>query len=162
MAIVGILAVLAVTSYRKYIVHSKITEAQAMISAIRIAQEDHRSEAGAYADINQGASGSYCPTGAPVYLTKWGWSTSCGGTTKFSALAVHVDGPVEFGYATNAGTTGLPTKPTDASWVDVTNASTTRPWYFVVAKGDLAPGTEMTTLVGTSFSNQIWTMYDGE
>ena len=52
VAIIGILAVLAVTSYRKYITHSKITEAQSVISAIRIAQEDYRSETGRYANVS--------------------------------------------------------------------------------------------------------------
>src|SRR5256885_1383646 len=57
VAIVGILAVLAVVGYRKLILSPKLTEANGMIGAIRIAQEDFKVERGIYADIGP----THCP-----------------------------------------------------------------------------------------------------
>ena len=158
VVIVGILAVIAVVGYRKYIQHSKITEAQTMISAIRIAQEDHRAEKGTYADVGP----NYCPAGAGVANVKWGWTPGCpgGGTAvNWNALPVHVDGPVLFGYSTQAG--GAWVAPADTAWVNW-NAPTANPWYVVRARADLdgAPG-DFTQLVGSSFTNQIFSRNEG-
>lgn len=158
VVIVGILSVIAVVGYRKYIQSTKISEAQTMISAIRIAQEDHRAEKGTYADIGPG----YCPAGAGVVGFKFGWTPTCsgGGTAaNWSVLPVHADGPVLFAYSTTAG--GAWTAPPDTGWVNW-GAPTANPWYTVRARCDLDgnPG-DYTMLVGSSFSNQIFSRNEG-
>src|SRR5690242_14199838 len=60
ITIIGILAVIAMVGYRKYMLNAKVAEGRAGISAIRIAQEDYRTEKGAYANVGTG----YCPSHA--------------------------------------------------------------------------------------------------
>jgi type IV pilus assembly protein PilA len=158
VAIVGVLAVIAVVGYRKYVLHSKITEAQQMISAIRIAQEDYRAEKGTYASIGT----NFCPAGAGQSNLKWGWNPACdGGSARWEILPVHVDGPVQFAYATVAGTTTMSGNPLGTGWVNWT-AATKVPWYVVKAECDLdGDTTNKTELVGSSFQNTIFTQSEG-
>jgi len=162
VAIVGILAVIAVVGYRKLVLSAKVTEAKNVISGARIAQEGYRTERGIYANI--GAS-PLCPlatSGTGQFKT--GWNPACGGGPTWAVLPIHVDGPVQFGYATVAGSTTLPTtigQPT--AFVNVPAAVGTDPWYYVTASADLEPNTAAyTELVGTSWSNQIFIANEGE
>jgi type IV pilus assembly protein PilA len=158
VAIVGVLAVIAVVGYRKYILHSKISEAQQIISAIRIAQEDYRAEKGTYANIGT----NFCPAGAGTSDKKWGWNPACdGGSATWATLPVHVDGPVQFAYATVAGTTTMSGSPLNTTWVNWT-AATRVPWYVVKAECDLDGDTSnKTELAGSSFQNTIFTYSEG-
>ena len=158
VTIVAVLAVIALVGYRKYMLNSHITEAQSMISGIKIAQEDHKSEKGVYQDIGT----TYCPAGAGVADKKWAWDPTCnGGTTTWNQLAVHVEGPVQFGYISTAGT-GTFKAPPDSTFV-TWNTSSAAAWYTVVAKCDLdATSAEQTTLVGSSLDNRIFTANAGE
>lgn len=164
VTIVAVLAVIALVGYRKYMLNSHITEAQSVISAIKIAQEDHKSEKGTYQDVS-GTSGTFCPVGAGVSNMKYGWDPTCnGGVALWNTLAVHVEGSVQFGYKTNAGTSSTPTPPTEASsWVTGIPTTAVPSWYFVVAQCDLDPSSAAkTTLVGSSLDNQIFTQNAGE
>jgi prepilin-type N-terminal cleavage/methylation domain-containing protein len=162
VTIVGVLSVIAVVGYRRYMLHSKISEAQGMISAIRIAQEDYRSERGVYANIGP----NMCPTGAGTATHKVMWDTSCsGGGEKWKVLPVHADGPVQFSYATTASAPGTTSLTVDnvppANFVDFSGARQ-NPWYVVVATCDLdGSGAPNSTLVGASFANTIWSQHEG-
>lgn len=157
VTIVGVLATIAVVGYRRYILHSKITEAQEVISAIKIAQEDHRAERGAYANIGA----TYCPTGSGVGNKKVGWDPGCsGGTATWRALPVHVSGAVHFAYATQAGT-GTFTPPANTNWINWNNPPAQH-WYVAMARCDLDPGGEVTMLVGSSFEKTIFQQNAGE
>lgn len=157
VTIVAVLSVIALVGYRRYMLNSKLTEAQSMISGIKIAQEDHRSEKGTYASIGD----SWCPSGAGVADKKWGWNPACGGSTTWNALAVHVEGPVQFAYQTVAGT-GVFAKPADNVYDFVTWGAHTGAWYVIGAKCDLDPGGLETQLVGSSLDNRIFTNNAGE
>lgn len=162
VAIIGILSVIALVGYRKYILHAKMTEAKNVISAVRIAQEDYRAERGTYADLGA----TYCPAAAGTVEHFVGWDPECsgGGTIadpKWHTLPVHIDGPVLFQYATVAGT-GAFAAPADATWVGW-GTPAAGPWYVVLAKCDLdGQGGANTQLVGSSFSNQIFSQNDGQ
>lgn len=157
VTIVGILAIIAVVGYRKITLRAKLAEAQNMISAIRIAQEDYKVERGIYANIGA----TWCPTDGTTQV-KTGWSTACnGGSATWAQLPVHVDGPVQFGYSTVAGAGGVP--PPAIAWVNMAAADTTRPWYVIQARADLdGNGGLLTELVGTSFQNTIFARQEGE
>lgn len=156
VAIVGVLAVIAVVGYRRYMLHAKITEAQNIISAIRIAQEDYRAERGTYWDA--GAT-NYCPHNPSTMgnkVTQW---YAC---TNWTALPVHVSGPVQFGYLTTAGPPGTAV-PGPSAFLTFTTP-TGRPWYVITAEADLdnSGDGKMTTLVTMSETTQIHTFLDGE
>lgn len=152
VAIVGVLAVIAVVSYRKLTLSAKVSEAQNMISAIRIAQESYKVERGTYADLT---AAPWCPTdGMAQAKTDW-YTAPC---TAWLALPVHVDGPVRFGYKTQAGLGG--TAPTSA-WVTMPT-TTIGPWYVIQAQADLDGNAGLVTeLVGTSFENTIFSHQEG-
>lgn len=154
VVIVGILAVLAVIGYRRYIQHAKISEAQNMISAIRIAQEDYKAERGSYYN-----SAAWCPAAAAGTNgnQKTMWSPTC-----WNGLPVHADGMMLFGYQTSGGATGFAAPPM-TGFVNWGAARTDVPWYTVVARADLDnDGTAGTTLVGSSFTNQIFMADEGK
>jgi type IV pilus assembly protein PilA len=159
VVIVGILSVVAVVGYRRYMLNTKVTEGQAMVSAIRIAQEDYRAESGKYADIGP----TFCPTGAGVGNAKFGWSPTCsGGTATWATLPVHPDGAVLFAYNTQAPTAWVAPNAFDTSWI-TWPASPTAPFYTVLAKCDLnSDGGNFTMLVGSSFDSQIFVKNAGD
>jgi type IV pilus assembly protein PilA len=161
VAIVGILAVIAVVGYRKLVLVAKVTEAKNVISGARIAQEGYRTERGIYANIGP----ALCPlatSGQGQFKT--GWDPTCGGGPTWAVLPIHVDGPVQFGYTTIAGSTTLPTTiGQPVAFVTVPAAVGTDPWYYVTASADLdGNGGMYTELVGTSWQNTIFVFQEGE
>ena len=158
VAIIGILSVLAIVGYRRYILSAKVTEAQSTINAIRIAQEDYRTERGIYANVGD----AFCPSDG-TQQKKWGWNPACnGGTMTWATLAVHVDGPVQFGYRTRAGASNF-AAPFTVPGLTTTGLPQDRPWYMIQAQADLdGVGGPVTTLVGTSFENRIHVFNEGQ
>lgn len=161
VAIVAVLAVIALVGYRKYILAAKVTEGKGVISAIRIAQEDHRAERGTYVDVGTG----YCPASAGVSNQKVAWDRTCGSSTvKWAELPVHVDGPVQFQYGTTANnTTAFSGTPFGTSWV-TWGSPTQVPWYVVAGRCDLDgdSATPSTQLVSSSFQNTIFVANEGQ
>ncbi|MDB5215353.1 MAG: hypothetical protein JWO86_3280 [Myxococcaceae bacterium] len=161
VAIVGILAVIAVVGYRKLVLVAKVSEAKNVISGVRIAQEGYRTERGVYADLGTGL----CPSASSgTTQTKTQWNPACGGGPTWAVLPIHVDGPVQFGYATTAGSTVLPANiGQPVAFVTVPASVGTDPWYFVTASADLdGNGGLYTELVGTSWQNTIFVANEGE
>ncbi len=159
VTIVGVLAVIAVVGYRKLVLSAKLTEAKNVISGVRIAQEGYRTERGIYADLGT----TPCPTSGAAQV-KTAWNTGCGVAPTWAVLPIHIDGPVQFGYTTSAGTgtppanIGLP-----VTFVSVPPAVGTDPWYYVTAAADLdGQGGLYTELVGTSWQNTIFVANEGE
>lgn len=164
VTIVGVLSVIAVVGYRKLTLQAKIAEAQNMISAVRIAQENYRTERGIFANIGA----TYCPSKGDTQQ-KFAWTPTCtgGGTSPTGSwrdLPVHTDGPVQFGYATIAGPpTAMPAIPNNL--LNTAAANTALPWFIVLAQADLngdGSGGLMTQLVGSSFDNRINSIQEGE
>lgn len=159
VTIVGILAVIGVVGYRRYVLNSKITEAQGVISAIKIAQEDHRAERGTYANIGDS---NLCPNAAPTGKKVTGWDPSCnGGGTTWNTLPVHLSGPVLFGYATTAGTAAF-IAPSGTGWV-AWGTPSQKPWYAIAARCDMdADNGTKTELATASFTTQIYSANEGQ
>jgi type IV pilus assembly protein PilA len=166
VVIVGILATLAVVGYRKLVTSSHVTEATGMVSNIRIAQESYHSETQQYANVSL-ALNDYYPQ-APVYqqVTAWGGPHANAGVP-WSALPVHVDGPVMFGYATVAGIAG--SAPPGAVTVNGTAltfpANPTTDWYVIAACADLDGDPvepDNTHVYATSWTNQVFVDREGQ
>ncbi|MCL2725622.1 MAG: hypothetical protein FWD69_14405 [Polyangiaceae bacterium] len=150
VTIVGVLAVIAVVSYRKITLSAKVGEATHMVSAIRIAEEDYKTEIGSYANIG---ANNWCPSdGKQQQKVAWG---AC---ATWTTLPVHVDGPLQFGYRVAADINNVQDPFTTG--VDFSRANQTVPWYIIQAQADLGNDGYCTQVVGTSFTNQIFT-FDG-
>jgi type IV pilus assembly protein PilA len=168
VAIVGVLATLAVVGYRQLVRSSHVSEATGMVQNIRVAQEGYHSETQQYANVSASLQ-SYYPAD-PQYGMVTAWGGTCGNcpTVQWSALPVHVDGPLMFGYATVAGLAGNAPVPASV----IVNGSPlvfppipTTDWYIVAAVGDLdGNSTEPnnTHVYGSSWSNQIFVDREGQ
>ena len=89
IAILGILASVAVTSYRNYIVRADRTEAQTVLVKIADAQEKYYLDNNRYADQTELASIFTVPTGA---ATKWAYAiTRSNANQQFVATATRAE-----------------------------------------------------------------------
>jgi type IV pilus assembly protein PilA len=177
VVIVSILAVMAVVGYRKLTQSSHAAEATHMINAIRVAQEATHAETGQYANISPGlaANGSnlgylYPHMGKAPGNYKIQWGATCAGNTAcpngidWASFPVHADGATMFGYSTIRGFAGVaPTGTVKINGTAITwPSSPPTDWYLITAMGDTDGNGQYTTLLGTSFSNDILVDADGE
>ena len=191
VVIVGILAVLAVVGFRKLIGQARSAEAHQMINAIRVAQESYHAETGSYADISstlayQGTEASLYPQGGVsarptnpgngsfvVGDFKVGWGGPCGGCNAldWSALPVHTEGGVMYGYTTRAGLAGANTYISGGTVTKVNMTSSvqislpsppTADWFLITAVGDENMDGVPAVYLGSSFSNDILVQNEGE
>jgi type IV pilus assembly protein PilA len=166
VVIVGVLASLAVVGYRKIIQSSHVSEATNTVQSIRVAQEAYHAETQQYADISNDLTNSWYPQAAPVgsVVTAWG-SATCGGCkapATWALLPLHIDGPVMFGYATRAGTAVDPI-PGPPTGMTATLTQPTTDWFVVAAMCDIdGNGTPNTSVLTTSWSNQVITSNEGQ
>ncbi|MBP9113113.1 MAG: prepilin-type N-terminal cleavage/methylation domain-containing protein [Polyangiaceae bacterium] len=164
VSIIGVLATIAVVSYRKMINASKTTEATRIVQAIRLAQESYSSAVGQYANISTSLDGTLCPAVAHTYKTPWD-STCSGGVDTWNRLTLETDGPVLFRYATMAGLAGTLPGAAPAGLESTPNfGAVAMPanWFTVAAKGDTDGNGTLAVVVGTSWTNQLYIDRDGE
>ena len=162
VAIVAILSTLAIVGYRKLIMSSHTSEATHMIQGIRVAQETYHAETGSYSNISTSLDATLCPVHS-TQPSKVPWNPACsGGTALWSTLPVHSDGPVLFSYATMAGASSVtPTMPSGMA-VTPTMTAITSDWFTISGKADNDNNSVWCTVVGTSWTNDIYVDRDGE
>ncbi len=178
VVIVGLLATLAVVGYRRIVTSAHSAEATQMVNAIRVAQESYRAETGSYAGVNAtiawGDTSGALTNGAETYpqqgalgSRKMAWGAPCTWCAiDMNTLPVHTDGPVMYGYTTIAGVAGV--GPTAAQAGARVNGATvvwptnpTTDWYVVSGVGDSNGDAIFTTVIGSSFANDLWVDRDG-
>jgi type IV pilus assembly protein PilA len=173
VAIVSILAMLAVVGYRKLVLSAHTTEATQMVQSIRTAQEAYHAETQTYVTTTTSlttTSGLY-PTFNPGQKTGWGAGISgtCSPPTPsincWSALPLHVDSAVMFSYGTIggvAGNLGFPALPTINGATITLPTAAPADWYFISAVGDINNNGVNCTVIGTSFTNDLFVDKEGE
>lgn len=175
--IVGILALLAVVAYKRWVRTSYMAEAQDMLQNIRGAQEAFKAETGGYLNVSNALDipNTYPATAPGAFKSGWGGPCgTCINNTSWGALAVEPKGPVAFGYAVIASNTGavppnlnatIPTMLTTMNWSSLgqaTGGTLRGPWYIDEAVGDLNGDGIYTRLLGNSDSNQVTIDREGE
>jgi prepilin-type N-terminal cleavage/methylation domain-containing protein len=165
VAIVGILAIIGTVGYRRLVNGSRSAEPKQMVGALRLAQESYKAETGNYAAVHSGNSkptlANFCPANAGQTASlgkKFNWNPACGTGTTFAPLPVHTDGPVRYGYASIAGGPGLNPNPPNVT-VGPNTVSFPPPnpeWYLVYSEGDTDGNGSFTSVVGSSFTRDIW------
>jgi type II secretory pathway pseudopilin PulG len=179
VAIVSILGLLAVVGYRKLVLSAHTAEATQMVSSIRVAQEAYHAETQTYVSTTTSLA-SPIPNlypqiafGAVPNNTKYGWGSGASGTCTpptasvncWSALPIHIDSAVMYGYATVGGVAGSTSFPalTPIGGVAITlPTSAPSDWYFIGAQGDVNNNGIFCTVIGTSFTNDLFVDRDGE
>jgi prepilin-type N-terminal cleavage/methylation domain-containing protein len=153
VAIVGLLSVLAVVSYRKLQTSAKMSEATEMLSNIRLQEEAYRAETGNY--ISTEACPPAIPTNKYTIIP-----TECPLLTK---LGVRAAGAVWFQYQVWAGTTGDPGAVSGFSKFNGHTmnfpATTTGPWWVAHAQADIegGAGKVVQEALAHSFNNVVET-----
>ncbi len=179
VAIVGILSLLAIVAYKRWIRTSYMAEAQDMLQGIRAAEETFKSESGGYLAVSKTLDvGFTYPAQTPgAFKSAWGSpcpAAACVSTTSWTTLAVEPKGPVAFGYAVVADNSGAaPSSAVSAATskmqasVDLTNlgalgGGTRGPWFVVEALGDINGDGVFTRVLGNSDTNQVIVDREGE
>ena len=165
--IIGVLSLLAVVAYKRWIRTSYLAEAYDMVSNIRSAEESFRAENGVYLTISKGLepeSSNMYPAATPgAFKTQWGGTCSnC--VRPWSSLTVEAKGgPLAFGYAVISNDTGAPPTIT-VNGTDVANLKTnlTAPWYIVEAAGDIDGNGVFTKVYGFSNGSGLLVDHEGE
>jgi type II secretory pathway pseudopilin PulG len=125
VVIVGILAALAVPTFKSYVYRGRVAEAVTVLNEIKTRQEAYRARFGNYAAVSGTDWGAYTPGTSPgaqpvVWPSTPGWE----------ALGISSPGYVRFQYATVAGQPGTP--PPAGS-----NLDQAKFWFAAQARGDL-------------------------
>ena len=143
VVVVGILAAVAVTGFRKYVASSKTSEAVQMLGAIKSAQEAFRAETFRYMDVSGNLTNLY-PQGSLSNLgsTKYSWDREGDddATEKnFRTLGVTSPNPVMYGYTTVAGPASqtMPALVPDVGSEAPNWPAPGGPWYVAEAVGDI-------------------------
>jgi type IV pilus assembly protein PilA len=154
VAMVAVLAVLAVYGVRKYVMAAKSTEPVYMIGLIQTAQEAWREEFHAYADVSATIDTYYPQTTPNNKKANW-VNPAHPDATKWATLGVETPNPVQFDYATKAGSpgAGIPALGTVQAWTFPNNGE---PWYVVKAVGDRNEDGNYAIFIGSSFTHEIY------
>ena len=128
VAIVGILATLAIPTFKGYVYRGRVSEAVTVLNEIKARQETYRSRHGHYAAVSGGgdwASATYTPSSIPG-VNPAVWPSG----DEWEELGLSSPGHVRFRYATVAGAPGS-TVPTNS------NLDNSNFWFAAQAQGDL-------------------------
>ncbi len=169
VAIIGVLTVLAIVGYRRWVRSAHMTEANDIISSIRQGEERFYGETGGYLDVTGalGVGNDFPATSPGKFVTQW--STSCTGCKTpngFVTLGVSPNAPVIFGYSVIADAVKTPSGrgvsfKVNGKAFDFSSLTAGAPWYVVEADANISgDGTNYTHVYGMSGSNQLWV--DGE
>jgi prepilin-type N-terminal cleavage/methylation domain-containing protein len=164
IAIIGVLALVATVAYRAWIRHAYISEAQDMVSQIRTAEEQFRSEYGGYLNVSTalGPGYDYPATTPGAFKTAWGGPcTGCvattGGGNPWLALNVRPTSALVFGYSLTASpptSTDPPTNPTNAP-AGFNATALTAPWYIIEADAQPYSSSGWINVFATSGSSSL-------
>ncbi|PIE06178.1 MAG: pilus assembly protein PilA [Sorangium cellulosum] len=162
VVIIGVLAVLAVVGYRKYLNSAKSSEAVWMVNGIRSAQEAYRSETLSYLNVS-GTLDTYYPSANPTnQKVMWGGGSSPQ-AKNWRILNVATDGAVYYGYATISGGPGQVVAPgLEYNQTNVQLPVAVEPWYMVQARGDINGDGIPSIYLASSFSNEVYWQNEGE
>jgi type IV pilus assembly protein PilA len=165
VAIVGVLALLALAGYRRWVRTAYLSEAQDVVAGIRSAEESFRAENGGYLNVSTGLGvGFDYPAATPgKFKTAWGGACgTCNAGISWSTLTVQPSAPVAFGYSLTANNTTAPSisKTVNGATLDV--SAMTAPWYFIEADGDEDGNGVFTHVYAMSATNQVFVDNEGE
>ena len=157
IAIIGVLSLLAVMGYSRWIKTSKTGEATAMLNSIKSSQEAYRNETNRYLNVSVSLPNTFdqdrfFPASAPN-SSKVLWSTANCGSNKmcqgFQRLNVQGEGSVYYRYGVIAGMPGATSLP------DGFSAPGNDQWYLVKAIGDLDGNTVLSYYWVTSWDSAL-------
>ena len=145
VAIIGVLAVIAGTAYRRYMDSGRTAEAMAMLGEIRAKEEAYRAEFSSYTGWSGGGEAAAntlpvvdggCSVGTKEPCAKDVPTTFTGNWAYWSALGINAGKRQLYcGYIVNAGAANVAITGTMGK--DIVQATTpTTPWWYAIAMCD--------------------------
>lgn len=161
VAMVGILAAVAMVSYRSYLNASRTSDAKAIIGAIRIAEENYRAETLSYLNVS-GTLTNFYPAAPDGKKRHFHDPSKTALYAAWKTLDVTTDSPTTFGFAVVSGGPGdtigaVPGITQQPSW-----PTPSEPWYVVLAAGDQDGDSTYSYLVASSFTGEIYVENEAE
>jgi prepilin-type N-terminal cleavage/methylation domain-containing protein len=161
VAIIGVLAVVAGTAYRKYMDSGRTSEAMSMLGEIRAKEEAYRAEFSAYTSWsnNSEASSNSLPMVDSQACAATGGKEPCGkaiptGNAYWNALGINPGrANLQCGYITNSGKIGDTVSGTIGQGL-LGSAAQTSPWWYAIAICD----NDGTSTTNATFSTASTTM----
>ncbi len=145
VVIIGVLSVVAVTSYRRYSYGARNAEAQHFLQAIRLAQVSYYEQYGQYCGSPASAKWPLVvPTGT-TGAARWGPVPS---TNPFFQLGLKSPNEVWFQYEVAAGGAG------ENGGASIKNSD--RPWFWAQAHSDFNGNGQLSTFEVTSEKPEVW------
>lgn len=158
VAILAILSVVGLASYRSVMRRVRVSEAYGMLAAIRQHQESYYTEWHQYCDVSSathdglsGSSAGFWPSTPPT-KDSVDWSPGLPG--QWDTLGVRPAGRVYFRYETVAGQAGV--TPGFGGGLNYSSAPDRVPWFVSHAFGDLDGDGTRSTFESFSMSDGIW------
>jgi Tfp pilus assembly protein PilE len=164
VVIVGVLAAVGITIFRKHIFSSRSVEALSMVQSIRAAQERWRAEHFGYLDVSATMDATY-PMANPG-KSLYAWDQPAGADyQRWRLLAPTTTAPVQFGYTVKAGPPfAAIVAPTNAGAKPVfpAAANVVEPWYIIQSVGDTDADGSRAYYIATSLNGEIYRENEGE
>jgi type IV pilus assembly protein PilA len=152
---IGILAVIAMVGYRKYLHSAKTGEAKEIIGQIHVAEAAYKAETLGYLGCSSAlaTAGEWYPAGAAPDGRKWHWvNPNHGDFECWRMLNVVQDSPTYFGFAVVAGAAGNITAVPSTSTNPFSGKTSPEPWYVVQAVGNNDKDTTYSYFVSSSLA----------
>jgi len=147
----------------------RLAEATHTVNCIRVAQEAFHAETQTYANVSTALAANQStnhfalypqgPRELGDYVVGWGGPcpvSACNEDWGWAVLPVHVDRRVRFGYTTIAGRAGeSPNTTVTIAGKPLAWPTPSQDWYIVTAVGDIDGKGAFTTVIGTSWDNDL-------
>jgi len=158
VAIVGILSMIGITSYRKYVAHAKTAEVLPMLANIKMAEEAYKDETFTYLSPSADLDANVCPVNNKPGQQKMNFA---GCSPLWQQLGVQAAAPVLFVYSCKAGT-ATDNVAAPGAGITIGNWPTTvaAPWYVVKAQADIHGDGVPTVFVTSSFAGDLFSAHD--
>ncbi len=164
--IMGILAVIGLSSFTEHSARAKTTKTLAACRSIGVAQERYKTLNAQYLDVSQGNLSVLYPTANPgeIEYHFWGQVSAVPPAIyqNWLALAPEMPTAVSFGFATVAGLPGTGWPALGTAQAPVWPATVNDPWYIVRALGDLDGDDNNSVIIMSSFSDRVYIENLGE
>jgi prepilin-type N-terminal cleavage/methylation domain-containing protein len=164
VVIMGILAIIGMSSLRKHVNASKSIEAFNMIQSIRAAQERWRAEHMIYLDVTTSGWYPEDPTDSDARGTErsfFGWSGHPD-SANWLLLRPTVSGRVQFGYRTSAGAAGAAMTDPAITIPGFAWPANPENWYVIEALGDTDGDGTPSYYLASSLDGEVGSFNDGE
>jgi len=165
VGMIGIMSVLAMVGYRKYLYSAQSSEAKNVIQMIRGAQEAYKSEMLQYLNISSDINTFYPLANPQDHRVSWDYPAG-DHYAQWKQLAVNPDAPVRFGYACTAGIAPAVGMSTLGAFLTppplpaAINSGTA--WYEIQAKTDHNNNGVYAVFGTYSMTGEIWSENEAE